>query len=443
MPRAIARVLTTILVAGWALPSPPARAQTVSHVTAAWAAPRAAATGHPLFVQPPAAIDDVADIVPLGNVNPAPAGGHIRPVHHMYPEYVTPRGGGSQPVEVDAMANGRVVALTWRQTGVEGVGTVDEYQIWIQHTDEVTVFYDHLHELDARLGLPDPADPTAGWVDVGGGRILFLGLNGAREPVRVHPGQRMGGTRNYFTSWDIGVVDTRRVGAFLGHGLLRYPSIPELIAQYILEGGDAPSLGPDQPFPGEAFMNSACFIEYMTPPLADAWRAKLVGDGSCGRPDWDRPGTLLGNWYRADVTAVTFENMTGIEENSISFSPYNRDPLNEVQIGIGSRFIDNWPAGVSPPLRAAARDRLTRTFVLTPDGAPGSQRNPDPASVGVGDYACYDVPSPDGSGDTHRLLVHHKSVGGEEHVELRYGPTSCATLPDWSLLTDWWGDYVR
>ena len=406
----------------------------------------AAGVGRPVFVRPPADLEEVGAVVPLGNVNPAPDGGQIRPVNHMYLDYVTPRGGGTHLVGVAAMAPGRIVALFQRQTEVAGVGPVDEYQVWIQHTDEVTSYYDHLHELEPRLGLPDWRDPTAGWVVVGPGRLLFLGLNGARSPVRVHPGQRLGGTRNYFTNWDIGVVDTRRTGAFLGSGVLRYPSLSEFLAQYIREGGVAPALGPDQPFPGESFVNSACFIDLMTPPLAARWRPKLPGDGSGGRPDWDRSGTLLGTWYRADVTAVTFENMLMTETNAISFSPYNLDPSNKVQIGIGKSFVPGWPASIAPlpeSLRAAAADRLARQLVFTPDRTPGSQRNPEPAAVGVGGYACYDIPSPEFGGTPHRLLVHHHSVGGVEHVELRYGPASCAVLPDWSTFTVWWGDYVR
>jgi hypothetical protein len=445
MIRADPRLMSCALLAACVIASGPAESQTARQ-PAAPTQERLATGGRPLFVRPPADLNEVAAVIPLGNVNPAPNGGHIRPVNHMYLDYVTPRNGGTHLVDVTAMAAGRIVALFQRQTEVQGVGPIDEYEVWIQHTDEVTSYYDHLHELEARLRLPDKRDPTAGWVDVGPGRFLFLGLNGARDPVRVRPGQRLGGTRNYFTNWDIGVVDTRSVGSFLGRGVLRYPSFPEFLAQYIREGGSAPSLGPDQPFPGESFVNSACFIDYMTPPLAAEWRAKLVGDGSCGRPDWDRAGTLLGNWYRADVTAVTFENMMMTEANAISFSPYNRDPVNQVQIGIGTNFVAGWPASIAPiseSVRVAAADRLARPLAFTPDRTPGSQRNPDPAAVGVGGYACYDIPAPEFGGATHRLLVYHHSVDGVEHVELRYGPASCTVLPVWSQFPVWWGDYVR
>jgi hypothetical protein len=146
------------------------------------------------------------------------------------------------------------------------------------------------------------------------------------------------------------------------------------------------------------------------------------------------------------VTAVTFENMMMAEPNAISFSPYNRDPVNQVQIGVGTSFVAGWPASIAPiseSVRAVAADRLARPLAFTPDRTPGSQRNPDPAAVGVGGYACYDIPAPEFGGATHRLLVYHHSVGGVEHVELRYGPASCATLPVWSSFTVWWGDYVR
>lgn len=446
MIRANPRLMSRALLAACVLASGLAESQTARPAAAPAQRGLATGGGRPRLTRSPADLNEVAAVIPLGNVNPAPDGGHIRPVNHMYLDYVTPRNGGSHLVDVYAMAAGTMVALFQRRTEVQGVGPVDEYEVWIHHTDKVTIYYDHLHELDARLGLPDWRDPAAGWVDVGPGRFLFLGLNGARDPVRVHPGQRVGGTRNYFTNWDIGVVDTRHVGSFLGRGLLRYPSFPEVLARFIREGGAVPPLGPDQPFPGESFVNSTCFIDYMTPPLAAQWRAKLVGDGSCGRPDWDRSGTLLGNWYRADVTAVTFENMLMMETNAISFSPYNRDPVHQVQIGIGNSFVAGWPASISPvpeSVRADATDRLTRQLVFTPDRTPGTQRNPDPAAVEVGGYACYDIPAPQFGGTTHRLLVYHHSVNGVEHVELRYGPASCAVLPTWSQFTVWWGDYVR
>ena len=61
----------------------------------------------------------------------------------------------------------------------------------------------------------------------------------------------------------------------------------------------------------------------------------------------------------------------------------------------------------------------------------------------MGDYACYDVPAPVFGGTAHRLLAHHYSVDGVAHLELRYGPAPCTSLPDWSQFTQWWGDYVR
>lgn len=323
--------------------------------------------GRSLFIRSPAHLDQVAVVVPRGNLNPS--GGHVRPVKHMYLQYVRPRGGGTDSVGVNTMAAGEIVMLLHRQneacvqpvgdgcaTGPGATQLIDEYQIWVRHSAQVTSYYDHLHELDPRLGLPDWR-AQAGWVQIGSMRILFLGLNGARAPVRVAPEQRLGATRNYSSAWDVGVCDTRRMAWFLGSGVLRYPSLPDFLAAYVAEGGAGITLSPGQPFAGEMFFNSASFIDYMPSRLAVQWRAKLGGDGSGGRHDWDVAGTLQGNWYRADVTSPTFANMRAIEENSVSFSPYNLDPAIKVQIGIGQGLMANLPP-TSDPTELKIRGRL-------------------------------------------------------------------------------------
>jgi hypothetical protein len=424
----------------------------------------------PVFVRPPADLDQVAAVIPRGNVN-AVAGGHVRPVKHMYLEYLTPRDGGSTSLEVDAMASGRIVMVFHRKTQAcvipdhsvpsdcssdpGAMASIDEYQTFTQHTADLTSYYDHLHALDPRLGLPDWQDEHAGWVRVGGMDILFLGANGAMAPVRVSPGQRMGVTRNYFTTWDIGVVDTRRTAAFLGSGLLRYPTLPEFIAALAASGLTLELLGPDRPFPGEMFVNSACFTDYLIPPLAKAWRTKLLGDGTCGRPDWDVADTLQGNWYRADVTDPTLENMFATEENAISFSPYNYDPANQTQIGFGANFLDMFSTTDPPQIAAlaAAMQRLSHGLRFVTDRTPGTRLNPDPLTVHTGEYACYDVPDPMG-GPTppplHGVVVYLPIVSGDVHLKLRYFARSCtnllAVLGTGTMPIDgvaWWGDYVR
>jgi hypothetical protein len=423
-----------------------------------------------VFERPPADLDQVAALIPRGNVN-AVAGGHVRPVNHTYVQYLVPHDGGNVALDVNAMAPGEIVMVFHRQseacvvpdhtvpsdcaTGPGSTAMIDEYQVFTRHTDELASNFDHLHSLDAGLGLPDWRDDTAGWVRVGPMDILVLGANGAMAPVRVHPGQRMGDTRNYFTTWDIGVIDTRRRGNFLGTGVLRYPTLPEFFAALAASGVAVDPLGSDQPFAGEMFVNSACFIDYLVPALADAWRAKLVGDGSCGRPDWDAAGTLQGNWYRADVTDPTLANMFAIEENAVSFSPYNLDPANQAKFGFGENFFAMAPPAVPATVLAAARERLDHGLLVTTDRTPGTRHNPDPLTVPDGDYACYDAPDRQ-SGPGHPLPVHSVVVylqadaGSSVHLRLKYFPTSCTNrlafyAADLARLASetWWGDYVR
>lgn len=425
-----------------------------------------------VFERPPADLDQVASIIPLGNVNAVP-GGHVRPVNHMYVQYLAPQDGGSASLDVDAMAEGRIVMVFHRQTeacvvpdhtvpsgcatGPGATSLIDEYEIFTRHSDSLTSYYDHLHALDARLRLPDWRDDTAGWVRVGPLSILFLGANGVMEPVEVHPGQRVGATRNYFTTWDIGVVDTRRTGDLLGTGLLRYPTFRQFVEAMAASGVPVPRLRPNQPFAGEMFANAACFTDYLTPRLAREWRAKLAGGGSCGRDDWDVAGTLRGNWYRADVVDPTLDNMFAVETNAMSFSPYNLDPANQAKIGAGANFLDMLvPGPTAPPAAiAAARERLDHGLLFTPDRTPGVHLNPDPLAVLTGDYACYDVPDPQSGPPPHPLpnhsvVVYLPVVAGEVHLKLRYFATTCANRlafygADVTRLDSetWWGDYVR
>ena len=409
----------------------------VAFVTSLATALPAGAPPAALFIASPADPALVAAVIPRGNINPG--GGHIRPVKHMYLEYLTPRNGGTDSVEIRAMAAGSTAMVYHRQETacLRPVGPdrrecspepgstalIDEYGIWIYHRGNVTSYYDHLHELDPGLVIPDWRDPDAGWVTLGSIHVLFFGLNGAPPPSRVRPGEPLGISRNYFHAWDIGVVDTSVVNGFLGFGPLRYPSLSELVNQFIAEGGDAARLGPDEPFPGEAFVNSACFIDGMTKPLAAVWAAKLRGDGSCGRPDWDIDRTLHGNWYRSDVTTPTLANMRAIEDNSISFSPYNLDPATQIQIAIGENYFAGLPPS-SDATELRIRERLSRGLRLTPDRTPGALHNPDPANIGVLGYGCYDIP--DGP-DLRSLLVYHQDTGGGR-LRLLHDASPCPAL---------------
>ena len=410
-----------------------------------------------MFVASPADPASVGGVIPRGNINPG--GGHVRPVKHMYVEYLTPRGGGSDPVELRAMAAGVVAMVYHRQEiaclrpiGLDrrscseepgSTALIDEYGIWINHRGGVTSYYDHLHELDPGLAIPDWRDPDSGWVTLGAIHVLFFGLNGAPPPSRVRPDDPLGISRNYFHAWDLGVVDTGVVNAFLGSGPLRYPSLSELVNQFIAEGGDAARLDAEEPFPGEAFVNSACFIDSMTKPLAAIWSAKLLGDGSCGRPDWDLPGSLLGNWYRTDVITPTLANMRAIEDNSISFSPYNLDPATQIQIAIGGNYFAALPP-TTDPTEVRIRERLGSGLRLTPDRTPGALHNPDPATIGVLGYGCYDI----ADGPTlYSLLVYHQDTGGgrlrvlhdASPCSILLGTITPANLPGFP----WQGTYER
>jgi hypothetical protein len=164
---------------------------------------------------------------------------------------------------------------------------------------------------------------------------------------------------------------------------------------------------------------------------------------------------VQGNWYRADVTDPTLDNIFATEENAVSFSPYNLDPAHQTIIGIGDSFLAHPP--VSPPASVlnAARARLAQGLRFSPDRVtPGTRRNPDPLAVPTSDYACYDAPDPLGDpahpSPLHSLLVYLTVEGGVVHLKLRYVPSPCIGLlalldanPALLGTQPWWGDYVR
>jgi hypothetical protein len=136
--------------------------------------------------------------------------------------------------------------------------------------------------------------------------------------------------------------------------------------------------------------------------------------------------------------------MRAIEEHSISFSPYNLDPANKVQIGIGRAFVDSLPP-TGEPTEIKIRERLSSGLLVTAET--GTRQNPRPMTVNLGDYACYDIP---GESATYSLLVYHESVGGIGHLRLRYFVEPCTTLlsrigsnPAHLQTMAWSGDYVR
>ena len=99
------------------------------------------------------------------------------------------------------------------------------------------------------------------------------------------------------------------------------------------------------------------------------------------------------------------------------------------------------------PTEQRIRSALAQGLLIPVGIEPTGRLNPRPAAVGTGDYACYNIP--DGAA-SHALLVYHPSVGGAEHVKLRYSVSTCASAlaaiaADPSLLESqpWFGDYVR
>lgn len=384
--------------------------------------------GAPTIVfSPPTDLDQVAAIVPLGNLNPG--GGHVLPVDHMYLDYLHPASGGTDVVPARAMADGELVMAT--RTVRSDISEID-YGLYIRHDAYVTSRFDHLYGLSSRL-LDYLTRVPGAWLDPGGGfQMMFLGQLGAPVPLSIHRGEQVGITKSYSSNWDVGVSDNRVHRQLLGAGTHHFLSLSELAAVLGVAIHD--------PFPGDQTVNAACFLDYLEPAVRDAWQARLASTPKdCGRNDWDVAGCLRGNWFNPALDTAPSPPIFRREVAVLSIAPDNLRPLTHVQIGIGS---GDALSALDP---TDAHPQLDQEFDVSPDRAPGARINPDPANVCTpGVTVCYDLTYQQGSTKYNVLLFQLTPAG---HLRIKYDPaprlaSGCAA----ALATEptaWTTEYVR
>jgi hypothetical protein len=382
-----------------------------------------------VFTHPPTHPTFVSGIVPLGSANPG--GRHVLPVDHMYMLYPHPDTEGFYRYPVYAMGRGEIVMLTRTRMAESPSGY--DYSIFIRHVDApITSYYIHLHKLEAVLESYFAAREDK-WLTVRPGfQVMLLGQLGAPPVYWLPAGRYVGDTASFSHAWDIGVIDPRVTGSFLGRGSRRYPTIPD----YLSALGYAAS----PPYPGQETLHARCFIDYMTPALRAEWQPLLVSAGrSCGRVGWDVANTIQGSWFNGGVDVVA-DGIWRIEEAAFAIVPWHLNPSTHVQIAIASG------GGLAKLDPADAYPQLDQEFVIRIDRTPGTSINPDPLRVGPGaGTVCYDLEYLNADGTRFNTLKIRLTA--ERTVAMRFDPTpratpGCTHAP-WELPDGAWVSYIR
>ncbi len=383
-----------------------------------------------VFTHGPTDITNVAEVIPLGNLNPG--GGHTLAVDHMYLGYPVPISNGAYAYPVYSMGDGAVVMVLQTQNA----GRPDpDYELYIAHTAQLTSYFDHLHGLSQRLQTYLATVPDLAWINVGGvGRIVLLGQRGAPAPLPVVAGEQLGVTKSYSSNWDVGVIDVRHHTYFEGQGSRRYPMFVDYLQ---LLGVDA-----EPAFRGQQTINSACFIDYLQEDLRTAWAALLASTPQgCGRPGWDMPGRLRGAWFNPAVDAASPPPLFELTSAAVSIIPDNLAPTSRVQIGIasGSPFAALDPGGIYPQLRQPLK--------VTMDQVPGARINPDPAQVGPSTgTVCYDLDYEGDGGRRYNSILFR--MVSDRRVAIKLDPTPsvgprCSSTALGEPDATWTTTYVR
>ena len=380
-----------------------------------------------VFTHAPAAFSDIAGIEPLGGLNPGDD--HVLAVDHMYLQYPAPPGPPLNFYPVTVMGRGSIVMVARERFDDR---PDYDYSVYIRHTRAITSYVLHLHVPNANLaGILDSADP-APWIEFGSLQVLLLGQLGAPAPIPVNGGDFLGYTKNYSHAWDVGVIDSKVRGDFIGRGARRYPKIQDYM--------DLLGIAADPPFAGQQTLNARCFLDYL-PPAVRAMYERLLTGPACGQAGWDVAGRLRGAWFNPAIDAAPTPPLGDLESGALSIVPDNHEPSTYVRIAFGA----GTPLSAFDPDPGRPVTQLRQAFRVAIDPTVGTAINGDPAAVGTRSLHCYDLPyhAPDGPRynsvrfyleTSRRLRIHYDPV---PHLA-----PQCAVLPP-ELPDATWVTYVR
>ncbi|HRP33584.1 MAG TPA: hypothetical protein PKV73_16930 [Agriterribacter sp.] len=237
----------------------------------------------------PFVIDDIAGIVPLGNLNPP---GHTFPTKHTYPYFKTT----GSPKSLFAPGNLNVYQISRFRTTVSGISK-DDYKIEFGNPNGRNLFFAHVSSLSSKLqtAVGDFSDAVCENYTTGGSHINYC-----RKTVNVDVQDNeiigMGGTNPTSYNIDMGAFDN-------GTAICPLDLFTDEAKALMLP----------------LFGNTSGTIRRTANPL-------------CGEWDLDIAGTAQGNWYRTGESR-------SLEDMHIALVKDNVQP-ELPRISIGSNFFD-------------------------------------------------------------------------------------------------------
>jgi len=366
-------------------------------------AARACGSQQPFSV-PPIALEDLAGIVPLGNLNPS---GHTFPTHHIY--WTVKEGCQFEhvPAAVEVVSPGDItITQIVRQTVLTLSPPLVDYWLSFTVCGQIQGYFAHVTTLSPAVLSQFSFNPNhCRTYETGGHR--FESCRG-EVSISVYAGQSIG------TAGGAGEAGVR-VNRQLDFGLYNYGQQPTTFANQARADtwGLSYIVCPLDYFQDDV---RAQLLPYMGLPCdGDTGR---TAEPVCGRVDQDVPGAAQGIWVNADDP----DNRS--EDGHIALVHDNYDPSVPV-----------FSVGTSVPGVASGRYRFTpaaeglvnRDFdQVTPDG----------------NTYCYDCYSWWGSADNieQTILVHMPNEGT---LTVGAGPTGGCGSGPWSMDANGYHRYIR
>jgi hypothetical protein len=266
----------------------------------------------------PMNMDDVATVAPLGLT----AGAHVTPIDHLY---FYPKDGPRDKYPVYAMADGYIQEISVRGVNVSsGESRPPEYRIVMQHSCQTISYFDLVTKLDQSILDKYPKAATEG-------------MSGH---FAIKAGQEIG-----------------RIGA---------QSLDT--AMYNLDMTLPGFIHPDM-YKAEPWkVHTDDFFAYFNEPLKSTMLAKntRMAEPRSGKIDYDKPGKLIGNWFREGTNGYAGPKEAG---------------------GIGKDGRGYWSGHLALLYYANDPSQTVVSLGEFKDGQPDAffvtGNTPDPATVGV------------------------------------------------------------
>jgi hypothetical protein len=243
----------------------------------------------PVFTASPLALDKIGGIEPLGKT----ADGHVTPVDHVY---VSPIDANVPDNTYDVVmpADGRLVDVQRMPSQYVGDKTdvklaVDDFRLVVSFSCRYYSIFIHVHTLNPKIAQ------SVGTINPGQSKQLSLDLKAGE--LLAH----LGGS-----SFDWTMVDT----------------------QTTLPGFITPSLYQQEPWK----IHTIDPFSVYTGDLKTKLEAKSLRTTAPfgGKLDWDKPGALIGNWFKQGTNGYQGATPDRYWDGHLSIAPNNIDPTGVI-----------------------------------------------------------------------------------------------------------------